>query len=399
MKKILCTAIAALALSVCVPFAGTQASAAEKLPDFTDDFESYTVDGSWIENNTQITEKWDNNVFRGGSALGMDSHIREVGKIEYENGTNENKVLHLKNTIGANTFFYMGPGGDYRVKNFTASFRLKFLVDDVPEKSWVGLSFRKKASSHYTGTNNLLFTVQREKAGNGVAGVGYAVFNGGEANPLGEIQSTYGEKLTIESEPYTVPSAQPEQDMPWITYSLKADGNHYTISVDGHTVYDCTFDIPSYDYYGFLSLNCCTSNILVDDFHLQIDDTELPPTIVPLATPVVRINEEKNRLEWDIIDGAREYVVDFGGEDNVKSVLTNFCSLEKLQPGTYTITVTAVPEDTFLMKSSEPSAPVTYTKAGAEEGKKGGCNSVVGGAVGAVGGLAALAVLIRRKRK
>ena len=46
----------------------------------------------------------------------MDSHIYEKGKIEYENGSSGNKVVHIDNTNGADSFFYMGPAGDYRVR-------------------------------------------------------------------------------------------------------------------------------------------------------------------------------------------------------------------------------------------------------------------------------------------
>ena len=109
MKKLFVASALALLLSLSVFPAFAEA---EKLPDFTDDFESYEVTGEYIEEDESLTRKWDNNVFRGGEALGMDAHIVNVGKIEYENGSSGNRVLHLENMTGADTFFYMGPGGD-----------------------------------------------------------------------------------------------------------------------------------------------------------------------------------------------------------------------------------------------------------------------------------------------
>ena len=74
----------------------------------------------------------------------------------------------------------MGPGDDFRVKNFTVTFKVKFLTEGVIERSWVGISFRKRAQSHYTGTNNLFFTLQRYADSATVTGHTYAVFDGGE---------------------------------------------------------------------------------------------------------------------------------------------------------------------------------------------------------------------------
>ena len=74
-----------------------------RLPDFTEDFESYAVSGKFVEQDDVLTKKWDNNVFRGGEPLGMDSHIYEKAKIVYENGTSGNKALHINNVSGADS--------------------------------------------------------------------------------------------------------------------------------------------------------------------------------------------------------------------------------------------------------------------------------------------------------
>ena len=397
MKKI--TAFLAFLLILALAAVPAAFADAEKLPDFSEDFERYPADGSYIETDAALTEKWDNNVFRGGESLGMDSHIVNVGKIEYESGSAGNRVLHLKNTSGANTFFYMGPGGDYRVKNFTAEFRLKFLTEDVEERSWVGISFRKKANSHYTGTNNLMFVVQRYAEATAITGHAYAIFDGGSANDLDLMQDLYGEKLSLTRTPYSVPGAVAGEDLPWVTYRLIAEGNRYRITVDGAVVVDCTFDVPTYDYFGYLSLNCCTSNLLVDDFSVTVQDETLPPEILPLETPVVSLDAENQKITWNAVAGAGLYRVTVGS--TVKTVSATQYALDKLKPGTYEITVTAISDDTFVAKDSAPSAPVSYTVGSEEEEEPDatGCNSSLGGSFGAFGLLAAFAVCGRRKRR
>ena len=188
---------------------------------------------------------------------------------------------------GADTFFYMGPGGDYRVKNFTAEFRIKFLTEGVPERSWAGISFRKRANSHYTGTNNLMFAIQRHGGvPNQIAGHGFAIFNGGSANDLDMMARSLRRKSSsLAKAPYTAPGGKAGEDLPWVNYKLVAEGNRYRIYADDTLVLDCTFDIPSYDYFGYLSLNCCTSNILVDDFRITVQDETLRPRSCPCPLP------------------------------------------------------------------------------------------------------------------
>lgn len=354
--------------------------------DFTDGFENYSVTGNYIENDDLLTSVWDNNVFRGGEALGMDAHIVNVGKIEYENGTSGSKVLHLKNTSGADTFFYMGPNGDYRVRNFTAQFKVKFLTEGVSERSWVGFSFRKKSNVHYTGTNNLLFFVQRYADTATVTGHAFAVFDGGSPGDLAQIQTggLYGDKLTIERANYDVPDGAAGEDLPWLTVKLEVTDNRYMLYADNTKVVDCTFDIPNYDYYGFLSLNCCTSNILIDDFSVEVKDTAAPPEILPLPSPVVTLDSAAKKISWEAVPGATTYIVKVG--ETQKTVSDLEYSLDKLSAGSYNITVTAVSGDTFEALDSLPSEAVTFTVENASDNDDGSCSGGLDGGSLALGG-------------
>ena len=122
------------------------------VPDFADDFESYET-GKWIEETEGFSLKWSNNVLDDGEELGMDSHLLERAKIEYENGVDGNKILHLDNRVGGNSFFYIAPKGDYRYKNYSVSFKVKFF------DGWVSAVVRKDANVWYNGCNNLNATV------------------------------------------------------------------------------------------------------------------------------------------------------------------------------------------------------------------------------------------------
>ncbi len=393
MRKIMVSAAAAALAFLCgvggytrigKTFAGAETST--KLPDFTEDFESYEVSGKFVEKDEALTKKWDNNVFRGGEPLGMDSHIYEKAKIVYENGTDGNKALHVDNTSGADTFFYMGPAGDYRVKKFTLSFRVKFLTEGLENKtgddkrSWVGISFRKKSNSHYTGTNNLMFTMQRYAESTQVTGHAYAVLGGGSPTDLSGVGSLYGDKLSLERKVYSVPSAAADEATPWIMYTLDVAESRYVLKADGQTIADCTFSIPNYDYFGYLSLNCCTANILVDDFTVSVKDETLPPEILPLPAPVVKLDEAAKKITWDFVDGSGSYAVTVDGKE--KTISTNSYSLDRLTAGEHRITVRALSDDTFEAKDSAESNEIVYTAGDSgepeESEKKKGCKSAAG---------------------
>ena len=300
----------------------------------------------------------------------------------------------------------MGPGDDFRVKNFTVTFKVKFLTEGVIERSWVGISFRKRAQSHYTGTNNLLFTLQRYADSAAVTGHAYAVFDGGEPIDLNNSRELYGDKLTLTQSQYSVPSGAAGADLPWVEYRLDVENNTYKLYADDTLVSDCTFNITKYDYFGYMSLNCCTANVLIDDFLVEVKDTALPPEPQPLAAPEVTVNEESGRIEWQEVEGAYAYKVIVSAGDE-KTVYTNYFSLEDLAVGEYDIMVIALAEDTFEHTDSQPSETAHYVvSADVEPEQTGGCNSSLDGTplmllicLAAVAGVAAKRVLGRRTDK
>ncbi len=400
MKAFACGLVAACILAA--PLIGTPSmygyaeETTQTLNDFNEDFESYEV-GKFVEEEATFADKWTNNLLAGGEAQGMDAHLQGIAKVEYENGNSGNKVLRCNNaSVAMNTFFHIDPGNDFRVKNFTAGFKLKFKVENAGERGWVGLSFRKKATSHYTGTNNLMFTVERYTASTQIAPFSYACFNGNTPSHFGDagVQELFKDKLTYTSSVYTVPGATANEDTPWMDFRVEVNGNRYKTFLDDVNIADCTFDVPSFDYFGYMSLNCCTADIQVDDFYVTVQDSELPPVIEKLATPVVTLDEAAKKITWEEVAGANLYSVSVNGEV-VKTTGKEYYELKDLkEAGEYSIVVKALSADLFEAYSSDESTPVVY-KVGGD--KKGGCGSAL--SFGALPLLVGGALVVAQKKR
>ena len=191
------------------------------------------------------------------------------------------------------------------------------------------------------------------------------------------MKEMYGDKLSLTSDKYTVSDGVPGQDLSWVNVQLQVRDKQYKLYVDDVLVVDCMLDITKYDYFGYLSLNCCTANVLIDDFNVKIEDETLPPEIKALSSPVVTLNQEKNCLEWEAVEGAGGYLVKFA-EGNEKIVYTNSCSLEDLKAGEYDITVTALTGNSFEAKDSLPSNAVRYVVSEAVvQDDDNGCGSAI----------------------
>ncbi len=401
-------AIGSVLLAALLCFAGigggaTAVAAENKLDDFAEDFESYQT-GGYIEQTETFADKWSNNVLRGGEAQGMDAHLREKARVSYQTGTNGNKVLAVNNTSGADTFFYIGPKGDFRVKNFTAEMKVRFLTEGVAERSWVGFSVRKKNNVHYTGTNNMVFFVQRYKANAQITGHAVVIQNGGAAADISDMYNggLYGEKLTLSRETYTVPGVEANEDFAdFVNVKLVVNNKRYVLYADDTAVLDCTFDIPLYDYFGYVSINCCTSNIQIDDVKITVADDSLPPVIPMLSTPEITNDAAAKKITWKRVPDADGYRIAYGDKSEI--VYATSFSYEKLPAGEYDVTVTALPVDSFEHRESEPSEAVRITVGGtASGGEKKGCGSsvgatAVGGGIVLACGAAAL-LCVRRKR-
>ena len=278
MKKGILRALAVCTLATvfAAPFALISANAADRtdaglVPDFSDNFESYEV-GNWIEETDGFALNWSNNVLDEGDELGMDSHLLERAKIEYENGTDGNKVLHLDNRVGGNSFFYIGPKGDYRYKNFNVSFRVKFL-----ESGWISAVVRKDANVWYNGCNNLnatLFVAADESC---LQVVPYR-------NMPGAADQQLKPTATLDLEGYTVTlntykNATNTYLNEWFEVRYEINERSYKMFVNDTLMMDLYYPARKLLDFGYVSLNGCTADVLFDDFEIENLDTEAPPAL------------------------------------------------------------------------------------------------------------------------
>lgn len=241
---------------------------AESLPVFTEDFEDYETE-KYIEDLPAFREKWSNNVLDGGEAVGMDAHCREKAQIVEEA---DNRVLWLNNAAGADTFFYIGPK-NYRCKNFTAEFRIKFL-GDLQSGGWISIDCRKDANVWYTGCNNILITLERTGT-NGFKPFVYRVFSGsGTGSPKSDTDNFEAEGYTLSSSVYAS-----EQSNTNVWYSIKYEVNDawYRVYINDIKVTEYYYPSRNLTTFGYISLNGCRCNCYIDDIRLVSFDEELPP--------------------------------------------------------------------------------------------------------------------------
>lgn len=275
MKKILSILLGGVFLCPAC-FMGTAVSIghvtgdAESLPVFSEDFEAYET-GKYIEDMPAFREKWSNNVLDGGEAVGMDAHCREKAQIVAEEGT-DNRMLWLNNVVGSDTFFYIGPK-NYRYKNFTAEFRVKFF-GGLQSGGWISLDCRKDANVWYTGCNNILITLERTGT-NGFKPFVYRVFSGsGTGNPKADTDDFESDGYTLSS---TIYNSQESNTNVWYSVKYEITDAWYKVYVNDTKIVEYYYPSRNLTTFGNISLNGCRCNCYIDDIRFVSLDEELPP--------------------------------------------------------------------------------------------------------------------------
>ena len=267
-----------LAAALAVPVGLISASAASDrteaglVANFSDDFDSYETD-KWIEDTEGFSLKWSNNVLDDGEELGMDTHLRERAKIEYENGTSGNKVLHLDNRIGGNSFFYIAPKGDYRYKNYNVSFRVKF----IQATGWVSAVVRKDLNVWYNGCNNLNATLF-------VAGDHSCMQVIPYRNMPGAADQQLKTSATLDSDGYTLATNNYINGTntylnEWFDVRYEMNEKSYKIFINDTLIMDLFYPSRKLLDFGYVSLGGCTADVYFDDFAIENFDTEAPPAL------------------------------------------------------------------------------------------------------------------------
>lgn len=271
-KKLLALAVSVLLLlSVGVTSVFAEGETSPQLvPDFSDDFESYEA-GNWIEETPGFSDKWSNNVLDEDEGLQVDAHLKERAKIVYEEGDSGNKVLYLSNMTGGNSFFYIGPNGDYRYKNFIGTFRVKFLEGN---DGWVSLNLRKSDNVWYTGCHNVNITLAVEKDKSCIVAHAYRNMPGAADILLKEDNN---EGYTITYQTFTSDTKQYEGD--WFNVRYEVQDSSFKVYVDDTLLVDMNYPSRLVSDFGYVSLNGCTTMAYFDDFKIENRDTEAPPAL------------------------------------------------------------------------------------------------------------------------
>lgn len=227
MKKGLAcfTILMLLLMNVFVVMAGN--TAATFIEDFSGDFSKLT--NGHLDNDPNTPD---------------DKECIDVAKIE-------NGALHINNKPIGGSFFYIAPK-DIKAKNFTVSAKVKALsLDD----SWVGFSIRKDVNDRFNGCNNVLITFRLTPDG--------AVFDANRGYPGGS--GVIGLKKKISN-----PAVFTGNLKEFHTYKIVAKDNLFSAFIDDQPVgvlnYDKLMDA------GYISLNACVVDIIVDDFTVVVED-------------------------------------------------------------------------------------------------------------------------------
>jgi len=167
--------------------------------------------------------------------------------------TIEKGQLHINNKDTGGSFFYMAPKG-IKAKNFTISMKVKSLDFNG---SWVGFSVRKDENDRYNGSNNILNTFSFNEKG--IVYQAYRGYPGG-----GGVVSL--KKNTSKTAVFTTKIKE------WHTYKLVAKDDTFTASIDGKVVGVLKYDNAKVQNKGYISINACVANVLIDDVKVTVDD-------------------------------------------------------------------------------------------------------------------------------
>lgn len=241
MRKWMCI-LASLLLAATLGLAGS-ASAANQV--FTDDFSS----GDF--------SKWTNGHLDNDPDTVDDAEV--IGVAEIKDGQ-----MHVENKSTGGSFFYIAPK-DIKAKNFTISMKVKSL--DFTG-SWIGFSVRKDTNDRYNGSNNVLHTFKFEETA-----ISYQAYRGYPGG-AGVVALT---KNTSEAAVFT------DKVDDWHTYKLVVKDNIYTAYVDDQIVGVVDYSNKKIDVAGYISINVCVGDVLIDDVRVEVQDGDAAAGGAPAA--------------------------------------------------------------------------------------------------------------------
>lgn len=283
--------IFALIACMAISFSGfgfnafAEESNSQPLPDFSDNFDSYDI--GKIEDLDAFKSNWDNDYF--GGAMETASQQANVGTIEYENGTDGNKVLHVKNIENEGSFFYISAGHGSRYRNFNVTFRAKVTDAKNEVGGWFGINCRKEEDTRYTITNGMLLTHRWVEGSTKISPATYRYMPGAQVIILPDDLPKYATYTTYEE------YEAGENVADWQNYKFCVSDSSYKLYINDVLVSDFTCDRTALDIFGYVSFCVCVSDVMIDDFVLENLDEVAPPVDEEIEEEP--INPEVNNKE------------------------------------------------------------------------------------------------------
>jgi len=213
-----------------------------------------------------------------------------IGVAEIKDG-----VMHVNNKATGGSFFYIAPK-DIKAKNFTISMKAKSL--DFTG-SWIGFSVRKDTNDRYNGSNNVLHAFKFEESA--ISFQSYRGYPGG----AGVVALT---KNTTQSAVF----ADKVDD--WHTYKLVAEDNIFTAYVDDQIVGVVDYSNKKTDVAGYISINVCVGDVMIDDVSVEVRDDEAAAGGEPVSEQPADPDGANAGSGQEAVEGAGEASVAASGE-------------------------------------------------------------------------------------
>ena len=167
----------------------------------------------------------------------------------------ENGQLHIDAVYDANSFLFLTPEG-VKAAEFKISWKMK---SNITNDSWVGVSVLKDTKDRFNGSNNALCYFRFSDSG--------VAFQLGRGYP--------GGGGIVDQTPKLVGPGMLKLDVKkFHTYQVEYKAGVFKASVDGELV--GTIEYAKLKNPGFISLNACVADVLVDDFKIVYSETASP---------------------------------------------------------------------------------------------------------------------------
>lgn len=423
MKRLLLLAAAPLVLLGAVSLNPQGVDAvADTTPDFTCNFEQYSLD----QNGEQLKDQWTNGYFEKTGDLNEVAGSPDKFKVMADPKDATNKCLYIDTATSNESFFYLSMK-DIFVKNFTLEY--DYMPVFYGGSPWAGINCRKPMDGRYNGVTNVMMNARLWDA-NSIGPDFYRSVDDSlvSVTPTGYDGTGPAKSYTSESEGYAGVSNT------WLKLKFEVVDSEFSMSINGIGIAKAVITKKSALQYGYVSLTSCINKGYVDNIHLTNLDEEpyTPPTTSSseagvsaptMATTLYTINEGEDAVVSVDTYGEKITALKMGASE----ILTKYYTLSgtsltiskdyltTLGVGTYNFTLTTAGgtvgfkitieatggETTSSSEpaTSSPETPIVSSGESASQG--GGCGGAIGGTIGvsalAVAGIGFLA--FKRKKK